>query len=86
MAGLVLAMVFGIVGGNLAAVAVKAVNIGLWWNSVVGALAAAAVILLPARLVVLPGGSGMVDLLLQAGAGFLAVLIIGGLVGASYRD
>ena len=75
MAGLVLAMVFGIVGGNLAAVAVKAVNIGLWWNSVVGALAAAAVILLPARLVVLPGGSGMVDLLLQAGAGFLAVLL-----------
>lgn len=86
MAWLVLAIVLGIIGGNLAAVAVKAVNIGLWWNSVVGALAAAAVMLLPARLVVLPGWTGMVDLVLQAGAGFLAVVIIGGLVGASYRD
>ena len=82
----VLAAVLGALGGNVAAVAVPAANLGLWWNSMAGGMAALVLLLLPEGALPWPSGQRLIDLPAMAGAGFLAVLVIGGLVALAYRD
>ena len=77
---------FAMLCGNLAAVVAPAVNLGLFWNAVIGGICGAGALALAPRLGwdwVLVWHNG---LLLAGLAGFLGLLLAGGLVALRYRD
>ena len=79
------ALLIGALCGNVAAVVAKPVNLGLFWNSLLGALGAGGVLWLPERLGLPPFAQWSHEFLAAGGAGFLLVLLAGGLVELWYR-
>ena len=85
MAAGVLAILFGIICGNLGAVLLRGFNLGLWWNSVLGALGAAIVVFGP-RLFDAGFAPGWMLTLPAAGlAGLVLMVLVGGLVALRHR-
>jgi len=87
MSGFALALtLFGIVCGNLGAVLVKPLNLGLWWNSVAGALGGAAVTYAPLILGPMAVHPWYYELMAAGGAGLAVMILCGALVALRYRD
>jgi len=78
-------ILIGMVCGNLGAVLLRPFNLGLWWNSVAGALGGAAVVYGPAYLGVDPVGPWYIALLAAGGAGLVLMLLCGALMALAYR-
>jgi uncharacterized membrane protein YeaQ/YmgE (transglycosylase-associated protein family) len=79
------AILIGIVCGNFGAVVVKPFNLGLFWNSIAGALGAGATLYLPPRLGFDLFDQWSYDFLAAAGAGMLVMLVAGGLTALRFR-
>lgn len=78
-------ILIGIVCGNLGAVLIPPVNIGLWWNSVSGATGALAFILAPKFSEISFGYFWAIDFIAAGLCGVVTMLVIGGGLALFYR-
>lgn len=74
------ALLIGVVCGNLGAVVAPPVNLGLWWNSVFGAVGAAGYLWLPDLAGYASFGYWVHDFIAAGAAGFALVAVLGTLV------
>ncbi|NOX39257.1 MAG: hypothetical protein GXP05_01710 [Alphaproteobacteria bacterium] len=87
MGGFEIALVLiGIVCGNLGAVLVRPLNLGLFWNSIWGGLGAAAYIYCQAWFALPVPDFWGYGFLAAGGSGMIAMLLVGGLVALRFRD
>ena len=76
----------GILCGNLGAAIVPPFNLGLWWNSVCGAVGAAIVAFGPDLIGISPITPWYYSLLVTGAAGGGAMILCGGLAALKYRN
>ncbi len=86
MTGLeIAAILIGIIGGNLGAVVLKPLNIGLFWNSVCGGIGAIAITFAPGWLNTDLFDFWLFDFVAAALAGMGLMIIAGALVALRFR-
>ncbi len=87
MTGLEIAVVLiGIVGGNFGAVIVKPLNLGLFWNSIIGAVGAASLVIAQRVFYVDLFANWSYDILAAAGVGMALPLTLGAVAEFVYRN
>jgi len=78
-------ILIGIVCGNLGAVLVKPLNLGLWWNSVCGAIGGATVGFAPVLFTQYAAQPWYVWFLAAGLAGMALMLLMGAVAALGYR-
>ena len=84
--GDVTAILIGLLAGNLAAVLVPRINLGLFWNGITGAVGALAVHYAPVTITHMMPTHWAVSLALQGTAAFLLTLVAGALNEMRFRN
>ncbi len=84
--GDVTAILIGLLAGNLAAVLVPRINLGLLWNSIMGVVGALAVQYAPTTITQMMPAHWAVSLGLQGVAAFLLTLVAGALNEMRFRS